>query len=146
MMTTHCGRPAPGAAARSSTGSFAMHPRRPPGERHGPRARRRGNVGDDAPPTAVVPCADPDPQATSIGGIPGATRVAPDDAKFTIYFPLALWIVVGAGSVARFLSYLDLRIRREGWEVELLMRAEEANLTRSSNLGFAGRKKPADRL
>jgi hypothetical protein len=27
-------------------------------------------------------------------------------------------------SVVRFLSYLDLRIRHEGWEVELLMRAE----------------------
>ena len=46
------------------------------------------------------------------------------------YFPLSLWIVVGYLTVVRFLSYLDLRIRREGWEVELAMRAEEARLTR----------------
>jgi hypothetical protein len=26
--------------------------------------------------------------------------------------------------VVRFLSYLDTRIRNEGWEVELLLRAE----------------------
>ena len=43
---------------------------------------------------------------------------------------LAIWIVVGYFSVVRFLSYLDLRIRREGWEVELRMRAEGARLTR----------------
>jgi hypothetical protein len=33
-------------------------------------------------------------------------------------------------SVVRFLSYLDLRIRHEGWEVELRMRAEGAQLVR----------------
>ena len=49
---------------------------------------------------------------------------------YTFYFPLALWLVVGYFSVARFLGYLDLRIRREGWEVELVMRAEQARLTR----------------
>jgi hypothetical protein len=41
-----------------------------------------------------------------------------------------LWLVAGFFSVVRFLSYLDLRIRREGWEVELLMRAEKARLER----------------
>lgn len=49
---------------------------------------------------------------------------------FTVFFPLALWLVVGYFSVVRYLGYLDLRIRREGWEVELLMRAEGARLTR----------------
>lgn len=49
---------------------------------------------------------------------------------FTLYYPIALWTVVAFFTVVRFLSYLDLRIRREGWEVELLMRAEEARLTR----------------
>ena len=49
---------------------------------------------------------------------------------YTLYFPLALWLVVGYFAVARFLGYLDLRIRREGWEVELVMRAEQARLTR----------------
>ena len=49
---------------------------------------------------------------------------------YTLYYPLALWIVAGYFTVARFLGYLDLRIRREGWEVELMMRAEGARLSR----------------
>ncbi len=47
-------------------------------------------------------------------------------------FPLALWMVAAYFSVVRFLSYLDLRIRREGWEVELIMRAAAANLLRAA--------------
>ena len=53
-----------------------------------------------------------------------------DRPMFTLYYPLALWLVVGYLTVVRFLAYLDLRIRREGWEVELLMRAEQARLRR----------------
>lgn len=49
---------------------------------------------------------------------------------FTVICPLCLWIVIGVIAVVRYLGYLDLRIRREGWEVELLMRAEAARLTR----------------
>jgi len=49
---------------------------------------------------------------------------------YTVCFPLALWLVVGYFAVVRFLGYLDLRIRREGWEVELMLRAEGARLTR----------------
>jgi hypothetical protein len=49
---------------------------------------------------------------------------------YTFYYPLALWLVVGYLTVVRFLAYLDLRIRREGWEVELMMRTEAARLTR----------------
>ena len=43
-----------------------------------------------------------------------------------VYFviPVMLWLLVAYLTVVRFLSYLDLRIRREGWEVELKMRAE----------------------
>jgi hypothetical protein len=44
--------------------------------------------------------------------------------------PLSMWIVAGYLCVVRFLSYLDLRIRREGWEVELRMRAEATRLAR----------------
>jgi hypothetical protein len=47
-----------------------------------------------------------------------------------IDFPLGAWIVVSFFTVVRFLSYLDLRIRNEGWEVELIMRAEAARLAR----------------
>jgi hypothetical protein len=50
----------------------------------------------------------------------------------TFYPQLALWIVIGYFAVVRFLWYLDLRIRREGWEVELLMRAEGTRLAKES--------------
>ncbi len=38
------------------------------------------------------------------------------------------WIAVGYLAVVRFLSYLDQRIRNEGWELELLMWAEKSRL------------------
>jgi hypothetical protein len=50
-------------------------------------------------------------------------------------FPLAMWIVAYYLTVVRFLSYLDLRIRHEGWEVELRMRAEGVRLR---NVWFEG--------
>lgn len=40
----------------------------------------------------------------------------------------AFWLVMAYFTVVRFLSYLDQRIRAEGWEVELLLRAERARL------------------
>jgi len=45
-----------------------------------------------------------------------------------IWYPAVLWIVVSLVSLVRFLDYLDLRIRHEGWEVELLMKAEALRL------------------
>ncbi len=42
--------------------------------------------------------------------------------------PLSMWIVAGYLCVFRFLSYLDLRIRFEGWEVELRLRAEASRM------------------
>ncbi len=39
-------------------------------------------------------------------------------------WPASLWLVAGFVAVFRYLSYLDLRIRHEGWEVDLLLRAE----------------------
>ncbi|HBO43156.1 MAG TPA: hypothetical protein DD670_04320, partial [Planctomycetaceae bacterium] len=47
-----------------------------------------------------------------------------DGAMLSHGYQAALWLVVGFFTVVRFLGYLDLRIRREGWEVELVMRAE----------------------
>lgn len=55
-----------------------------------------------------------------------------DNSMLVFWFPLALWLVVGYFAVARFLAYLDLRIRREGWEVELILRAEGARWTRAA--------------
>ena len=46
------------------------------------------------------------------------------------WIPLAVWVVISYFGVVRFLSYLDLRIRTEGWEVELRIRAEAARLYR----------------
>jgi hypothetical protein len=45
-----------------------------------------------------------------------------------VAFPLSLWGVAGYMAVYRFLSYLDTRIRNEGWEVDLLLKAEAARL------------------
>ncbi|MCO6045003.1 hypothetical protein NG895_13925 [Aeoliella sp. ICT_H6.2] len=66
---------------------------------------------------------------TQIGGIEVTPLI-----QFLVVGPLSLWVVVGWMAVVRFLSYLDLRIRREGWEVELLMRAEASRLRRPSSL------------
>ncbi len=41
-----------------------------------------------------------------------------------------LWSVAAFFTVARFLSYLDQRIRNEGWEVELALRAQRQRLLR----------------
>lgn len=49
---------------------------------------------------------------------------------YSVYVPIAMWTVIGYLTVFRFLGYLDLRIRREGWEVELRMRAEASKLAR----------------
>jgi hypothetical protein len=43
-------------------------------------------------------------------------------------YPLGLWLTAGYLGVVRFLNYLDLRIRHEGWEVELRLRAEAVRL------------------
>jgi hypothetical protein len=50
--------------------------------------------------------------------------------KLQVLYPACLWLVVIFLAVVRFLSYLDLRIRHEGWEVELLMRAEALRLAK----------------
>lgn len=41
-----------------------------------------------------------------------------------VVFPMSLWLTVGFATVMRYLLYLDTRIRLEGWEVELALRAE----------------------
>ncbi|MEO8497019.1 MAG: hypothetical protein ABI614_18260 [Planctomycetota bacterium] len=50
----------------------------------------------------------------------------PGPTMLRYLYPLAMWVVAGYLAVVRFLSYLDLRIRHEGWEVELRLRAEAA--------------------
>ena len=54
------------------------------------------------------------------------------DFSFKPYlWALSLWVVAGFVAVSRFLSYIDVRIRQEGWAVELRMRAEAQRMTRS---------------
>ncbi|MCO6453714.1 MAG: hypothetical protein J5I93_00220 [Pirellulaceae bacterium] len=52
----------------------------------------------------------------------------PTPLLLLLALPLSMWFVVGYIGVLRFMSYLDLRIRHEGWEVELRLRAEAARL------------------
>ncbi len=58
------------------------------------------------------------------------TGASVDRPMYTTYYHLLLWTIVGFTTVLRFLSYLNLRIRREGWDVELQVRAERARLSR----------------
>jgi len=51
-----------------------------------------------------------------------------DRAMVSLYLQLVVWATTTYFTVVRFLSYLDLRIRTEGWEIELKMRAEAARL------------------
>lgn len=53
-----------------------------------------------------------------------------DQTLYELWLPVAIWIVAGYFAVVRFLGYLDLRIRTEGWEIELAMRAEGARIAR----------------
>lgn len=41
-----------------------------------------------------------------------------------LIFPASLWIVAAISVIVRLLLYLDTRLRLEGWDVELLVRAE----------------------
>jgi len=63
----------------------------------------------------------------TVAGILRGQGTAPHEAML-LWCPLAIWLVAGFFAVVRFLAYLDLRIRREGWEVELSLRAEAERL------------------
>ena len=45
-----------------------------------------------------------------------------------ILLPINLWFLAMVATIFRFLSYLDARIRLEGWEVELRLKAEAIRL------------------
>lgn len=48
--------------------------------------------------------------------------------ELAIIWPMSMWITAGFFAIVRFLTYIDLRIRQEGWEVELRIRAEALKL------------------
>ncbi len=43
-------------------------------------------------------------------------------------FPMTIWMVATWGTVIRFLLYMNSRIRTEGWEIELRLKAEAQRL------------------
>ncbi len=45
-----------------------------------------------------------------------------------LILPIAFWLAAIYTTVVKFMNYLDLRIRREGWEVELKVRAAAQEL------------------
>ena len=45
-----------------------------------------------------------------------------------VVYPASLWIAAVYAAIVNYLGYLDLRIRREGWEVELKLRAAAIEL------------------
>lgn len=47
-----------------------------------------------------------------------------DAVVYLVLYPLALWAAASLSVLIRFLSYLDTRIRLEGWEVQLAVLAE----------------------
>ncbi len=55
--------------------------------------------------------------------------------------PLTMWVVGLFMAVFRFLSYLDSRIRLEGWEVELRLKAEAVRLSNSSKIATESKTK-----
>ncbi len=55
--------------------------------------------------------------------------------------PLSLWSVGLFMAVFRFLSYLDSRIRIEGWEIELRLKAEAARLEPAPQIATEAKQK-----
>ncbi len=49
------------------------------------------------------------------------------------FLEIAFWLTTGFACIVRYLSYLDLRTRREGWETEILLRSEGARLLNTLN-------------
>jgi len=59
---------------------------------------------------------------------------------YLVFIPTALWVTAGLSVLIRFLSYLDTRIRLEGWEVDLAVRAETQRQFQPSHEGLISAK------
>ena len=62
-----------------------------------------------------------------LDGVLGLQSIAARNMNF-IYWQISIWLAAGLVAVNRFLSYIDLRIRTEGWAVRLRLMAEEKRL------------------
>ena len=61
---------------------------------------------------------------TSLQTFGNFQRIGPDQFLLTgIIYPVCLWCAATFLFVIRFLSYLDVRTRQEGWEIELRLKA-----------------------
>jgi len=57
----------------------------------------------------------------------GLQSIASSNLNY-LYWPISLWLITALIAVNRFLSYIDLRIRTEGWAVRLRLMAEERRM------------------
>ena len=62
-----------------------------------------------------------------LDGVLGLQSIASSNLNF-IYWQISMWIAAALVAVNRFLSYIDLRIRTEGWAVRLKLMAEEKRM------------------
>lgn len=53
------------------------------------------------------------------------------------FYPLALWLIAFWGTIVRFLLYMNMRIRGEGWELELKLKAEARRFLKSKERHLA---------
>jgi hypothetical protein len=58
--------------------------------------------------------------------------------------PLSLWMVGLLMTVFRYLCYIDSRIRLEGWEIDLRLRAESKRIAGHRLPGTKSAVKPVD--
>lgn len=59
-----------------------------------------------------------------------------DLVAILLFYPAAVWCAGGLSVIIRLLGYLDTRIRLEGWEVELAIRAEAMRQFGEDEFGF----------
>jgi hypothetical protein len=50
-----------------------------------------------------------------------------------VLFPIVIWMIACWGTIIRFLTYMNSRIRIEGWEIELKLKAEAQRIEEPSS-------------
>lgn len=68
------------------------------------------------------------------GKVEFLNSVLSNHSMLLIVLPFCMWLASIYATVFRFLTYLDSRIRLEGWEVELQLKAERARLIQSIHI------------
>ena len=68
------------------------------------------------------------------GKVEFISSILSNHTMLLVVLPLCIWLASMYATVFRFLTYLDSRIRLEGWEVELQLKAERARLIQSIHI------------